>query len=166
MGRTERVNGGIAQRAGAKIVEPPPIVRNIKTIIASVIGTRVAVRNVILVPAAGRVGTHRSATQPEIPIQARWNRLLFRNLLDSLRPVRRAGVRMHLRDIANLARPDNLASRPMPLVRVALVSHLGRDLVLHCGFGQKARFPRSPSQWFLDIDVLTALPTGTVLRKA
>jgi len=63
---------------------------------------------------------------------------------------------MHFGYIANLARPDNLASGPMPLVRVALVSHLSGNFVLEGRFGQQAGFPRSPRQWFLNVDVLAA----------
>src|ERR1017187_7697211 len=114
--RTQRVNGRVAQSSGAKVVEPTPVVRQIKAVVAAVIGAGVSIRNMILVPTAGSVGTHRSTTEPEVPIQARWDGFLFRNRLYPLRPVRRAGVRMYLGYIANLARPNDFASCPMPLV--------------------------------------------------
>jgi hypothetical protein len=64
---------------------------------------------------------------------------------------------MNLAHLANLARPEDLASHPRGIVGVALIAHLGGDFVLLRRLRQQPRFPRRPGKGFFHVDVLARL---------
>ena len=65
--------------------------------------------------------------------------------------------RVDLGDVADLARPDDLARDARRVVRVPLVAHLRRDLVLLRRLPEQARLRGDPRQRLLDVDALAAL---------
>src|SRR5262249_22428225 len=85
---------------------------------------------------ARRIRTESRSTQPQIPIQRVGNGRRGRDFLHSLRPSRPAVPGMDFAHFTNLARPQNLASDARGIVRVALIPHLGCDLVLFGGLGK------------------------------
>src|SRR3954454_1616984 len=108
MRRTQNVHQPISQRTTQrKILERPP---------AAVLGI---------------VGPVRCRTKPQVPIEG------GRDLLARQSRFRDVGLhatgtgpRMYFTNIADLARPDNLARRLGAFVAEALVAHLRRYLVL------------------------------------
>ena len=64
---------------------------------------------------------------------------------------------MHLADLADIARPENLARRLQRLVVEALVAHLSRHLIFGRGFGQQVRFVRGARERLLAVHVLAVL---------
>ncbi|MBV6432457.1 MAG: hypothetical protein IANPNBLG_02599 [Bryobacteraceae bacterium] len=63
--------------------------------------------------------------------------------------------------IADLARPDDLASHSSRVVRIALVTHLRGGFRIPGGrVSQQERFPGSARQGLFDVDVLASLHAG------
>src|ERR1035438_9468745 len=99
----------------------------------------------------GAVGMFGGPAGPEIPVECRrgfFDRWPFRDAAGEA-----AGTHgMHLRDIAEIALPDDLAGDGRRDGGVSLIAHLGGDLVLLRRLGQEARLPYRLSEGFLTID--------------
>src|SRR3954447_23582349 len=128
----------IAQRPGSKVKEATPTEWQVIVAVGTVLGD----------------------AQPQFPIETvRYGRAC-RSLLNALGPRRTIGPGVHFGDISDYARPDHLGTLPGPLVRVALVPHLCRDVVFLGRFRQFPALPNRVSQWLLHIDVLSAFHCG------
>ena len=143
------VAGHIAQGAAAEVVEPAPVEWLVEEA-AVAVGLGLAVR---------REGPLGGDAEPEVPIQSGRNRILFRNRGEALRPHRPVAPGVHFGDVADIAVPDDLGALPRAFVGIALVAHLGRDLVFRGRLPQLARLPNRAYQRLLHVNVLAALHT-------
>ena len=127
--------GHVAHRAGAEVLPRAPAERVIRRVVRA----------------------HGRRADPQIPVQAIGNRRRVSRPGHPLRPDRTVGPAVHLADRADGPGGDPFLHQPQPLFRVALVAHLGDDLVLPGGLGQRTRLADRPRERLLHVHVLAKL---------
>ena len=155
LGAPEDVARHIAQRAAAEIVEAAPVERLIE-VAAERSGS---LRRPDVYGRGCAAPSHRSQSSVSGTRRRR------RNLGEALRPDRPVGPGVDFGDVADLAGPDHLRALAGAFVRVALVAHLRRDLILGGRLGEHARFPDGARQRLLHVDVLAALHAAHGARR-
>src|SRR5262249_46591077 len=135
VGRSQNVHAPVADQAGPEIVEAAPIERQIeaKLLLAAAAATTTCISRgdeILIFLIARGERPLSSAAEPEIPIERIRDGRGCSDLRHLLRPRSAAGPGMHFTDLADLARPNDLAGHARRVVRITLIAHLCGDFVL------------------------------------
>src|SRR5262249_36814316 len=101
--------------------------------------------------------TRRRAAKPQIPIERVGHGGRRRNLRHFLRPTGATRPGVDFPYFADLARPEDFAGDPRPIVRITLIAHLRGDFVPLRRLRQQPRLPRRAGQRLLDVNALAHL---------